>query len=34
MTAILARVHDAIVAQDPDAELDLDPAVSVPPFPS
>jgi hypothetical protein len=28
MTAILARVHDAIVAQDPDAELDLDPALA------
>ena len=28
MTAILARVHDAILAQDPDAELDLDPALA------
>jgi len=28
MTAILARAHDAIVAQDPDAELDLDPALA------
>ena len=28
MTAILARVHDAILARDPDAELDLDPALA------
>jgi len=28
MTAILARVHDAIVARDPDADLDLDPALA------
>ena len=28
MTAILARVHDLIVAQDSDAELDLDPALA------
>ena len=28
MIAILARVHDAILAQDPDAELDLDPTLA------
>jgi len=28
MTAILARVHDAILAQLPDAELELDPALA------